>query len=109
MRGGMTMVGDMFDQGLKSKIDGLCSALSQLLAQQPFAPPVAGSQSQGSGQQGTAAGSASLFVPEAFGRAFGQWWPAELGSPNGSGAGPLCVFQRIASTGRGVERTRYRL
>ena len=86
MGGGMTMVGDMFDQGLKSKIDGLCSALSQLLAQQPFAPPVAGSQSQGSGQQGTAAGSASLFVLEAFGRAFGQWWPAELGSPNGSGA-----------------------
>jgi hypothetical protein len=29
--------------------------------------------------------SVSLFVPEAPGRASGQWWPAELGFPNGSG------------------------
>jgi hypothetical protein len=33
MLGGMTMVGDMFNHSLKSKIDGLCSELSQLLAQ----------------------------------------------------------------------------
>ena len=31
------------------------------------------------------AGSVSLFVPEARGRTAGQWWPAELGFPNGSG------------------------
>jgi hypothetical protein len=31
------------------------------------------------------AGSVSLFVPEAPARASGQWWPAELGFPNGSG------------------------
>ena len=38
-------------------------------------------------QQGSyvGAGSVSLFVPEAPGRASGQWWPAELGFPNGSG------------------------
>jgi hypothetical protein len=30
MRGGMTMVGDMFNYGLKSKVYGLCSELSQL-------------------------------------------------------------------------------
>jgi Short C-terminal domain len=77
MRGGMTMVGDMFNSGLKAKVEGLCSELSQLLAQQPFVPsPSVQSQSQG----GT-----SLFVPEPPGRAAGQWWPAELGSPNGSG------------------------
>jgi hypothetical protein len=95
MRGGMTMVGDMFNYGLKSKVDGLCSELSQLLAQQPFVsfPASFQSQSQGGGQQqqqggyGVAgAGSVSLFVPEAPGRASGQWWPAELGFPNGSGA-----------------------
>ena len=47
------------------------------------------SQSQGGGQQpgGHAGGaSISLFVPEPPGRASGQWWPVELGSPNGSGA-----------------------
>jgi hypothetical protein len=43
MRGGMTMVGDMFNYGLKSKVDGLCSELSQLLAQHavPSELPVA--------------------------------------------------------------------
>ncbi len=92
MRGGMTMVGDMFNYGLKSKVDGLCSELSQLLAQQPFVafPPASfQSQSQGGGQQQggyVGADSVSLFVPEAPGRASGQWWPAELGFPNGSGA-----------------------
>jgi hypothetical protein len=81
MRGGMTMVGDMFNYGLKSKVDGLCSELSQLLDQQPFVPPPANTQSQSQGGQG----GTSLFVPEPPGRAAGRWWPAELGSPNGSG------------------------
>jgi hypothetical protein len=88
MRGGMTMVGDMFNYGLKSKVDGLCSELSQLLAQQPFVPFPAMSQSQGGGQQegsSVGAGSVSLFVPEAAGRTSAQWWPAELGFPNGRG------------------------
>jgi hypothetical protein len=80
MRGGMTMVGDMFNYGLKSKVDGLCSELSQLLDQQPFVPPPASTQSQS--QQG----GASLFVPDPPGMASGQWWPVELGSPNGTGA-----------------------
>jgi Short C-terminal domain len=90
MRGGMTMVGDMFNHGLKAKVEGVCSELSQLLAQQPFVPFPASFQSQSQGghrQQGSrvGAGSVSLFVPEAPGRASGQWWPVELGLPNGSG------------------------
>src|ERR1700735_1005676 len=54
MRGGMTMVGDMFNHGLKAKVERLCSELSQLLlAQQPYVPfPVSfQSQSQGDHQQ----------------------------------------------------------
>ena len=95
MAGGMTMVGDMFNHGLKAKVDGLCSELSQILAGQSFAPFAAGFQSQ-SQHQGSSrpaggdeildTGSVSLFVPEAPGRASGQWWPAELGFPNGTGA-----------------------
>jgi Short C-terminal domain len=80
MQGGMTMVGDMFNYGLKSKVDGLCSELSQLLGQQPFVPPPASTQSQSQQDGG------SLFVPDAPGLASGHWWPAELGSPNGTGA-----------------------
>src|SRR5258705_3585443 len=55
MPGGMTMVGDMFNHGLKAKVDGLCSELSQILAMQPFVSFPAGfqaqSQRQGGGQQ----------------------------------------------------------
>ena len=92
MPGGMTMVGDMFNHGLKAKVDGLCSELSQILAMQPFVPSPAGfqsqSQRQGGGQQegGHDTGSVSLFVPETPGPASGRWWPAELGLPNGIGA-----------------------
>jgi len=91
MLGGMTMVGDMFNYGLKAKVDGLCSELSQLMAQQPFVPLPTSfqSQSQGGGQPQVGemgAASISLFVPEAPGRASGQWWPSDLGVPNGSGA-----------------------
>ena len=95
MPGGMTMVGDMFNHGLKAKVDGLCSELSQILAGQPFVPFPAAfrsqSQRQGGGQQEGApdvldTGSVSLFVPETRGQASGQWWPVELGSPNGTGA-----------------------
>ena len=39
MRGGMTMVGDMFNYGLKATVSGLCSELSSLLSsQQIFVP-----------------------------------------------------------------------
>jgi hypothetical protein len=95
MQGGMTMVGDMFNHGLKAKVDGLCSELSQLLATQPFVPFSASFQLQSQGQDkgrqergddvlDTA--SVSLFVQETPGRAASQWWPAELGIANGIGA-----------------------
>jgi hypothetical protein len=89
MQGGMTMVGDMFNSGLKSKVDGLCTELSRLLAQQPFVAPGVSHQSQWQGGgYGAAAGSVespvSLFVPGSTGGS-GSWWPVELGSPNSSG------------------------
>src|SRR5258708_12016678 len=52
MPGGMTMVGDMFNHGLKAKVDGLSSALPQLLAPQPFVPFPAGFQAQSHRQRG---------------------------------------------------------
>jgi hypothetical protein len=90
MRGGMTMVGDMFNHGLKSKVDGLCNELSQLLTQQPFEQPRQDSQQQWqSGQQagynGNQGSPVSLFVAGQQGQGFGSWWPSEFGSPNSSG------------------------
>ena len=63
MRGGMTMVGDMFNYGLKNTVDNLCSDISNALSTTiifPLAP------------KGTTNSN--------------QWWPVELGNPFSSGA-----------------------
>jgi hypothetical protein len=66
MRGGMTMVGDMFNLGLKARVDGLCNELSALLAtQNVFAPQPA--------------------APGYGGYSAGPWWPSSLGIPSSSG------------------------
>ena len=67
MRGGMTMVGDMFNDGLKATVNGLCSELSSLLnSQKVFVLPPRSARGG----------------PIAPGNA---WWPAELGSPSSGG------------------------
>jgi hypothetical protein len=62
MRGGMTMVGDMFNHQLKARVDALCSDLSDLLASRPALQ----SRTQPGGGE--------------------PWWPRELGSPDSAGA-----------------------
>ncbi|CAN5883594.1 SHOCT domain-containing protein [soil metagenome] len=103
MRGGMTMVSDMFNNYLKGRVDGLCSELSNLISNQPdlvrsgsFQSQSQGGQSQGGGQQqfnGSGYGNspsqngngqngpASLFVP-----APPDWWGTDLRYPNSTGA-----------------------
>jgi hypothetical protein len=75
MRGGMTMVGDMFNYGLQGTVSGICSELSNFTASQQAyvpAPPMP----QGQGQfQGSGFGNFGSY----------NWWPAELGSPSSSG------------------------
>ncbi len=62
--GGMVMVGDMFNYGLKQRVDTLCSELAALLhGKQVFVPQP---------------------HPERFGGG-GQWWPAGLGAPAAAG------------------------
>jgi hypothetical protein len=62
MRGGMTMVGDMFNHGLKATVDNLCNELSNALA------------------------STQLFPPAPAGARHGnQWWPGDLGIPFSTG------------------------
>ena len=73
--GGMTMIGDMFNKGLKARVDGLCAALSSEMS------------------------SASLFTPQNAGFPGASWsysasgamqsgsgWPADLGTPSSQGA-----------------------
>jgi len=82
--GGMTMVGDMFNHGLKARVDSLCADLSgPVQAASVFAPMRSSqSQSQGGGMMGMTmgGGGSSLFVPQA------SDWPAELGQPGSQGA-----------------------
>jgi hypothetical protein len=76
MQGGMTMVGDMFNHGLKMTVDNLCAELSTLYFNQPFAP-------QPQAHQGSQHGNVSLFVP---GSGQSNWWPQDLGQPSSSGS-----------------------
>lgn len=59
MQGGMTMIGDMFNNNLKGRVDNLCAELSRLLANQP-----------------------NLFVAAPV---VPNWWGTELNWPNSSG------------------------
>lgn len=109
MRGGMTMVSDMFNNSLKGRVDALCSELANLVAQQPDLVRSGSFQSQSQGgsgaygqqqtshsgqntgqggsalQGGHGFGPASLFVPPAPGTS-GDWWPADLRWPDSTGS-----------------------
>ena len=78
-QGGMIMVGDMFNQALKYRVDALCNDLAGALgASSPFIPAPMASQSQSqSGGHGV-----SLFVAGGF----GNRWPSELGMPASTGS-----------------------
>src|ERR1700733_9452577 len=51
MRGGMTMIGDMFNNSLKGRVDALCFELSGLIASQPGLIQTGSFQSQSQGGQ----------------------------------------------------------
>ena len=92
MRGGMTMVGDMFNNGLKARVDGLCNELSQLLNTTQVFPP-----------------AATTSTPFGY-AAPNTWWPADLGVPSSSGGqndSRYAVFpatRRLATQVNGVVR-----
>jgi len=78
-QGGMIMIGDMFNNNLKYRVDALCNDLGNLVRSQPLLQPATPSfQSQS--QNG---GGVSLFVP---GGGSGSWWPSDLGSPGSTGS-----------------------
>ena len=79
-QGGMTMIGDMFNQGLKRRVDALCSELADQVRKLGAGRVAMPAQSQFQAQGSAAIPSA----PSGF--AAGNWWPAELGTPASSGA-----------------------
>jgi hypothetical protein len=81
MRGGMTMVGNMFDNALKARVDALCNELTQLLATTTVFP-------------------ASSTYAAQHGFTSGNWWPADLGVPSSSGAQNDARYAIFPSTRR---------
>jgi len=63
MRGGMTMVGDMFDHTLKARVDALCTELAALLS------------------------TTTVFAADPLGATdtATPWWPKDLGTPTATG------------------------
>jgi len=110
MRGGMLMLGDMFNHSLKARVDGLCQAIAaQLGSHQPQPVGTGSFQSQSSGGWATAsslpamapmasmgAGGSPLFVPDPR----DSWWPVELGAPAAMGTQNDMSYAFFPAAGR---------
>jgi hypothetical protein len=70
MRGGMTMIGTMFDAALKARVAQLCEDLARLRGDDAHPQWTPNAVSRATAARGGA----------------GRWWPAELGMPDTSGA-----------------------
>jgi hypothetical protein len=69
---GMTMVGDMFNSNLKSKLDALCTELATYVAETPLTDRGDGREDGDVSYRSSSRGS--------------NWWPGELGTPSALGA-----------------------
>ncbi len=87
--GGMIMIGDMFNNGLKSRIGALCNELSGVVGRSDiisYRPQSSQWQSQGgSGNMPLPPSSFFAGGNDGFGSS-GSWWPADLGMPASTGA-----------------------
>jgi hypothetical protein len=90
-QGGMVMIGDMFNNALKARVDALCSELAAQLYSGELLKKSAGgasasapqsSQTQHQSQGGSGSGSVSFFAAQSS----GNWWPDELGQPGATGS-----------------------
>ena len=86
LRGGMIMIGDMFNNQLKGRVDSLCSELSTLLANAPDGGDMYARPAQSQSQSSFYGEGTAIFAPSSQYQSSGNWWPAELGSPSSVGA-----------------------
>jgi hypothetical protein len=99
MNGGMMMLGDMFNHGLKARVDGLCQGLAAAISSQPDLFPRGSFQSQsqsGGGGQQMQMGGGALFTTDPR----DSWWPADLGAPSSSGAQNEVRYAYFPAAGR---------
>lgn len=93
-QGGMTMIGDMFNNQLKAKVDAICADVAALMRESSDLQEPASSSSQSQHQGGAYPGfqsqnsgghdaGVSLFVS---GGPSGHWWPEVLGRAASTGS-----------------------
>ena len=89
---GMSMVGEMFNTSLKSKLDAVCTELAGYVAQ-------TASTDQGRSRDDPEVSYQSSRQPS-------DWWPMNLGTPSAVGAqNDLCCFPRHSEIGNQRRRT----
>ncbi|SKB61184.1 SHOCT domain-containing protein [Dyadobacter psychrophilus] len=76
MKGGMTMVGDMFNNSLKTTVNNLCNELSELVTSQVLYEETADESSEWHQESKSAASSNNV----------SSSWPSVFGNPTSSGA-----------------------
>lgn len=108
MRGGMTMVSDLFNNHLKNRVNNICSDISDELANHQLTAFSGSFQSQSQNgansqmQAGGAMGSTnSLFVPDPE----ANWWPQEMGAPNALGSQNHVRYAYFANSRRLAVKT----
>jgi len=108
MRGGMTMVSDLFNNQLKYRVDSICNDISNELGRHQSSPFSGSFQSQSQNgnnsqmQAGGAMGSgSSLFLPDPE----ANWWPQELGVPNALGSQNQVRYAYFAQSRRLAVKT----
>ena len=92
MKGGMTMVSDMFNNQLKSRVDALCSDLARLMAEQPDLVGSTRLQSQNQGGRQASPGDSQA--------AHADWWKADLGRPDSTGSQNSVRYAYFAAADR---------
>ncbi len=101
MRGGMIMLGDMFNNGLKNSVGNLCQELANLIANEPNLIQTGSFQSQRQGNQEqnnfNSTDAVSLFVP---GDSQNWWSSIGLQFPNSTGAQNNIRYAYFASIRR---------
>jgi Short C-terminal domain len=85
MAGGAIMISDMFNNGLKARVDALCNELSALIRSEPGFVVADSFQSQSQGARRNPQRGSSSFLAAA-GPDQANWWPADLGVPSSLGA-----------------------
>jgi hypothetical protein len=118
--GGMTMIGDMFNSGLKARVEAICADLSNALTgTRVFQPAPAAQQMQRGGyqSQSQSGGGGMQMQGNGFGNAFGSgfgggsslfvsggggadWWPEGLGQPGSTGAQNDMRYAYFPQSGR---------